>query len=161
MSIYVNGSARLTSGGDIPAPAGSDPASPITGQVYFNTTKNNMRHWDGSKWMDVSIGDTGFKYRTIITKMYVLGGYQNGSPWKNVNRAQASTDTYTNLGDQIVYSASYIQGAPSKTTAWVFCAANAHSTASANVVGMSLSTETARAANSANYMWTSRQDALS
>lgn len=159
MSIYVNGSARLTSGGDIPAPAGSDPASPITGQVYFNTTKNNMRHWDGSKWMDVSIGDTGFKYRTIITKMYVLGGYQNGSPWKNVNRAQASTDTYTNLGDQIVYSASYIQGAPSKTTAWVFSAANAHSTATNQVVGMNLSTETARAANSANYMWTTRQDA--
>ncbi len=159
MSLYVNGSKVVASDGITPAPSSANPGSPITGQVYFNTTQNNLRHWDGTKWMDVSIGDTGFKYRSIITKTYVLGGYQNGSPWKNVNRAPLATDSYTNLGDQIVYSASYIQGAPSKTTAWVFCAANAHSVASANVVGMSLATETARAANSANYMWQARQDA--
>lgn len=159
MSIYVNGSKTVASDGVTPFNSTSDPANPVNGQMYFNTTKGNMRHWDGTKWMDVSIGDTGFKYRTIITKTYVLGGYQNSSPWKNVNRVPLSTDTYTNLGDQIVYSASYIQGAPSKTTCWVFSAANAHSTASANVVGMTIATETARAANSANYMWTTRQDA--
>lgn len=159
MAIYVNGNRTVASDGITPYNSSADPGSPVTGQMYFNTANNNMRHWDGTKWMDVSIGNTGFKYRTIITKTYVLGGYQNGSPWRNVNRVPLSTDTYTNLGDQIVYSASYIQGAPSKTTCWVFSAANAHSTPSVNVVGMTIATEAARAANSANYMWSSRQDA--
>lgn len=137
------------------------PANPISGQVYYNTTKNAMYMWnaDTSAWQQVAIGNTSFKYRQIITTGYVMGGYQNGSPWKNVNRMAHATDVCTNLGDLNSYTASYIQGAPSKTVGWTFCAANAHSTASANVIGFYLATETNRAANTANNMSTARQDA--
>ena len=137
----------------------SGPSSPIAGQIYYNTAKKNMYMHDGSQWNQMAIGNTGFKYRQIITTSYVLGGYKDGSPWKNVNRMVHATDVCTNLGDQIPYAASYKQGAPSKTTAWVFGAANAHSTASANVVGMNMATETGRAVNSGNFMWASRSDA--
>ena len=138
----------------------SDPASPVDGQVYYNTTAKQLRQWDGRSWNPVVSGvQAGFKYRQIISKGYVLGGYKDASPWKNVNRMAHATDVCTNLGDQITYSASYIQGAPSRTKAWVFCAANAHSVASANVIAMTLATETPIAFNSANSLTQSRQDA--
>lgn len=137
----------------------SDPANPVIGQVYYNTTSKQLRQWNGTVWSQVAIGNTGFKYREIISTSYVLGGYKDGTPWKNVNRMQHSTDVCTNLGDQITYSASYIQGAPSLTKAWVFCAANAHSVATAQVVAMNMITETAIAYNSSNNLTQNRQDA--
>jgi hypothetical protein len=157
-AVSVGGS-KVSSDGINFANLSSDPASPVVGQVYYNTTKGHLRQWNGSSWQQVAIGDSGFKYRTVITTGYVLGGYKDGSPWKNVNRMVHATDICTNLGDQLVYSASYIQGAPSKTKAWVFCAANAHSTASANAVAMNMATETAIAYSSSNNMSTARQDA--
>lgn len=137
----------------------SEPGSPVVGQVYYDTTKKAMRQWTGSEWNQVAIGDSGFKYRQIITTSYVLGGYKDGTPWKNVNRMQHSTDVCTNLGDQMTYTASYIQAAPSKTKGWLFCAANAHSVASANVIAFNFATETGLAHNTGNNMSQARQDA--
>ena len=139
----------------------SAPTSPINGQVYYNTTKNAMYMFSGSlnQWQQVAIGDTGFKYRQIITTGYVMGGYQSGTPWKNVNRMVHATDVMTNLGDVNTYTASYIQGAPSKTVGWTFCAANAHSTASSNVIGFTLATEATIAFSATNSLSTARQDA--
>lgn len=159
MSLYI-GSTKVVSSDGVSIPtSGSNPASPVTGQVYWDTTDGGMKQWTGTKWDDVSYGGSSFKYRQIITDSYVLGGYRGGTPYKNVNRMAHSTDVCTNLGDRIVYTVSYSSGAPSLTTAWVFAAANAHSTATRNVVGMTLATEAARAANSGNYMWNNRNDA--
>lgn len=159
MAFKINGSTVLDGNGIATPNLASDPASPVIGQVYYNTTKGHLRQWNGTSWQQVAIGDTGFKYRTIITTGYVLGGYKDTSPWKNVNRMVHATDVCTNLGDQLAYSASYIQGAPSKTKAWVFCAANAHSVASVNSVAMNMATESAIAYSSSNNMSTARQDA--
>lgn len=159
MAFYVNTTPSATSSGIIPPSFASDPASPITGLVYYNTTKGHLRQWTGSAWQQLAIGDSGFKYRTIITTGYVLGGYKDTSPWKNVNRMVHATDVCTNLGDQIAKSASYIQGAPSKTKAWVFCAADAHSVASPNAVAFNMISETAVAYSATNNMAASRQDA--
>lgn len=137
----------------------SAPASPVVGQVYYDTTKKSMHQWNGVQWDQMAIGDSGFKYRQIITTGYVLGGYKDATPWKNVNRMAHSTDICTNLGDQMVYSASYIQAAPSRTKGWLFCAANAHSSASANVIAFNFATETGLSHNTANNMSQARQDA--
>ena len=41
----------------------------------------------------------------------MAGGYKSSSPWKNINRTVHSTDTTTNLGDQLTRGADYVNGA--------------------------------------------------
>ena len=52
-------------------------------------------------YWDISGAPTGWGMSRIWTHGYVGGGYQNGSPWRNVNRTVHSTDTSTNLGDTL------------------------------------------------------------
>lgn len=136
-----------------------NPSNPVNGQVYYNTTTSKLRQYVGDDWSDIDVGDSGFKYRQVITTGYVMGGYKSGSPWKNINRMVHSTDVMTNLGDKLVYSASYSSAAGSLNIGWMFAAANAHSTATTNVVAFNMITETGRAANGSNYMATARNDA--
>lgn len=32
----------------------SDPSSPVEGQMYYNTTDDIIKHWDGSEWLQMS-----------------------------------------------------------------------------------------------------------
>lgn len=153
--------SKLTAGGVVFPQLSAPPSNPVSGQVYYHTggDREGMWQYTNGEWWRVERGDNDFKYRQIITTGYVMGGYKDGTPWRNVNRMVHSTDVMTNLGDQLVYSASYSDSAPSLTTGWMFSAANAHSAATTNVVGLNFATETGRAANSANYMAQSRNDA--
>lgn len=37
----------------VPA-ATADPASPATGQIYFNSTTGKFRGWNGTAWVDLN-----------------------------------------------------------------------------------------------------------
>ena len=139
--------------------AASNPASPIAGQVYWNTTQKELRQFDGEQWQQVGIGDGGFKYRTVITTSYVMCGYKAGTPYNNANRMVHSTDVCTDLGNTMAYATSYSGGAPSRTKSWVFGANGAHTTANANVISLNHATDSGNAYNSANNMNVSRNDA--
>lgn len=139
--------------------ASTAPANPTPGQVYYNSSRKILEQWDGTYWNKVAYGTGPFKYRQLITTSYVMNGYQNGTPWKNVNRMVHSTDVCTNLGDQMVYTASYVSGAPSLTKGWVFAAANAHNALSNNSIAFNMSTETGIAYSASNGMASQRQDA--
>lgn len=49
-----------------------------------------------------------YLYRATITKGFMMGGYKDASPWKNVNRIVMATDVTTNLGDQMTRPGAYI-----------------------------------------------------
>ena len=53
---------------------------------------------------------SGWSYARIWTHGYVGGGYRSSSPWRNVNRTVHSTDTSTDLGDQLDRSGAYMSG---------------------------------------------------
>ena len=57
-----------------------------------------------------------YLYRAVITKGFMLGGYKDSSPWKNVNRVVMATDVTTNLGDQLNRGASYVSSGWDETS---------------------------------------------
>ena len=140
------------------------PASPSVGTEYI--TPNRIYYYDSSGSWSAQANTQSinpafanpFKYRTIYTHGYILGGYKNASPWKNVNRTVHATDMTTNLGDMLDYGASYANGGFSDYNAYVYGVDNAFSGGSYYTSSMSMATETNRAHNSAWDTKTYRDD---
>ena len=61
-----------------------------------------------------------FLYRQIVTRNYMVGGYQNGSLWSNANRVLHSNDTSTNLGDGCVDNYHYKSGGCGDNVGYIF-----------------------------------------
>ena len=141
----------------------SFPSSPSTGNQYVAPT-GVLYVWDGS-W--TTQGDTqasnpfenSFLYRTIYTKGYMLGGYKNSSPWRNINKTIHATDLTTNLGDLLTYASSYIGGGFSDFNAYTYPSTGAVGGSGTTVECMNMTSETMRALDSARYLKTSRSDA--
>ena len=118
------------------------PTSPITGQAYFDTNLKKLYMWDGYIWGEIFEPERGFLYRTIINTGYVMAGYQNSSPWKNVNRMSHTTDICTNLGDLLPTAGAYVGGACSTTIGYVFGADAAWPGTNTAVSTFTMTTET-------------------
>lgn len=140
---YYLGSTLVadTTGWNVPAMA-SRPAAPVEGQVIYNTTNKKLEIYDSGYWVVVQDLNRPFLYRTVITTSYVGGGYQNSSPWTNVNRMVHSTDVMTNLGNLLPEAAAYTSGACSLTKGFIWGTANAFPGSSVNIGAFNMATET-------------------
>jgi hypothetical protein len=104
------------------------PSSPTTGQEFI--ASNGRMYWYDSTGWTTRSSDINpdpqfanpFKYRTIYSRGYVAGGYQNTSPWRNVNRTVHYTDTTTNLGDIMDTAAAYTDGSYSDYYQYIYAA---------------------------------------
>lgn len=67
---------------------------------------------------------TPWRYRQIITRNYLAGGYKNSTLWSNVNRTVVATDTATNLGDGNIDNYHYKSGAAGNTRLYIFNGGN-------------------------------------
>jgi hypothetical protein len=124
------------------------PASPVQGQVIYNTTKTKMEIWDGTVWKELDQGSRPFLYRTIITTSYVMGGYKDTSPWRNVNRMAHSADVCTNLGDQLSRPAAYTSGVCNLTKGFLWATDTAWPGTNTITSGFNMATETSAGLNS-------------
>lgn len=61
-----------------------------------------------------------YKFRQIITRGYINGGYANSVPWRNVNNIVHATDTATSLGDLLQSTHNYAPGAHGRDRAFMF-----------------------------------------
>ena len=50
---------------------------------------------------------TGFRYRSIITHGFLLGGYKGSQPWKSVNKTWHATDVTFYCGEQLDRALTY------------------------------------------------------
>lgn len=163
MAFKLNNTDILSANGvSIPVyTSATRPASPVTGQVIYNSSTNIMEIYDGGLWKDVTqtAGGLQFPYRQIITASYVAGGYKDSSPWKNVNRMQHATDVMSNLGDLLSISANYTSGACNLTRAWMWCASNqAFGETTVTTVAFNTNTETTAGSQTSWNMPVARND---
>ncbi len=65
-------------------------------------------------------GRTTWRYRTVINRGYMAGGYKSSVPWSNVNRTSHSNDTSNNLGNIMSQPGTYMDGGHSDVTGWTW-----------------------------------------
>lgn len=140
----------------------SFPASPTTGQEWV-TTNGKIYFYDGTGWTTRASTLTPgpflvnpFRYRSIYTRGYVSAGYQNSSPWKNVNRTVHATDTTTNLGDQFDQIGAYLDGGYSDYTQYVYGLGGSYSVSNTHSSAFNMNTEVGKASSTIYDMKTAR-----
>jgi len=106
------------------------PTSPSTGDQLV-APNGYLYFYDGTGWTTITdfqsnpTAEKAFRYRTIYTRGYLGGGYKGGTPWRNINRTQHSTDTTSNLGDLLDRSSGYIDGGWSDYYGYLYVMNNA------------------------------------
>ena len=137
------------------------PDSPTTGQEFL--ASNGRLYWyEGTGWTvnaatfspDPMLANS-FKYRTIYTRGYVSGGYQNSSPWRNVNRTVHYTDTTVNIGDIMDRNAAYTKGSYSDYYQYIYSADDTWPGTGNYTSSISMTTEAGRTHSSSWDMKTS------
>jgi len=136
------------------------PASPVNGQVIYNSTSGVMEIYVDGLWKPIDNTQTPnpFLYRQVITSGYVMGGYKDSSPWKNVNRMVHATDVMTNLGDLLSYAGAYTSGFCTTTKGFLWSTDNSWPGTSVTTSAFNLATETTAGTNANWNMTVSRND---
>lgn len=128
------------------------PSSSATGMVRYNTDSQSIESYDSSisAWTRVIPPGHTFRYRTIYTRGYMMAGYKDSSPWRNVNRTEHATDITTNLGDLLDRSGGYIDAGYSDYYAYCYNMSNSLNTGATSTwtSSISMSTESGRTHNS-------------
>lgn len=111
-------------------------------------------------YRDSSSRAAQWKFRQVINIGYTGGGYKDGSPWRQVHRTNHSTHQTTNLGIQMDHPGSYISGACSDTTffLWSTPSDNSHFTVSSRTSAFHMYTETSKSHNSVFNTYSDRND---
>lgn len=99
-----------------------------------------------------------FLYKQIITTGYVIGGYINSVPFRNVHGMNNATDVTTNRGDLIGAAAQYTDGFPAKDNSYVFGTSDSPSTGSNRTDKWAMRTDTAVTFDSSRNMPGSKDD---
>ena len=99
-----------------------------------------------------------FFYKQIITTGYVIGGYLNSVPWRNVHAMNNATDTTTNKGDLIGNAAQYCDGFPSRNNSYSMGTNDSASAGSARTDKFNMRTETSIAHDAGRNMPGSKDD---
>jgi len=137
------------------------PASPVKGQIVYNTTNRRMEIYDSDAAVWKSAEDvrrSQFLTRQTITTGYVMGGYQTTSPWRNVNRMVHATDVMTNLGDQISHASAYTSGACNLSKGFLWTADGSWPGSSVQTTAFNLATETSAGTNTNWNIKETRED---
>jgi hypothetical protein len=97
-NYYINGVALL--------PVGTD--STRGANLVSDGSNGTFWAWPGANATSSPL--SGFRYRSIITHGYLMGGYKGSQPWRSVNKTWHPTDVTYYCGEQLDRGASYLDG---------------------------------------------------
>jgi hypothetical protein len=137
------------------------PSSPTVGTQFAALNGAVYLYDNNSSW--TTLGDTqtsnpfvnAFKFRSIYTRGYVIGGYKDATPWRNANRTQHATDVTTNLGDQLDQNCAYVDASYSDYYLYIYATSPTWPGVGTYTSSYNMITESGRTHQSA---WNTTQD---
>ena len=122
-----------------------NPTVPNSGRLPFDGT-GNWYDYQGNSY-SINIGSE-FKYRSIFTHGFLMGGYRGANPWRTVNQTFHATDVTICRGDQLDRAATYVDGNFGDYNGYVYGGNNGWGGNSAHTSSINLHTGTGRTAGS-------------
>jgi len=92
----------------------SDPASPVAGQVYYNTTSNQLKYYNGSAWTALS---TGSGTVTSVTGTGAISSSGGTTPAISIADASTSVKGAVQLSDSTSTTSSILAATPTAVKA--------------------------------------------
>jgi hypothetical protein len=104
----------------------SDPASPVAGQVYYNTTSNQLKYYNGTAWTTLS---TGSGTVTSVTGTGAISSTGGTTPAISIADASTTVKGAVQLSDSTSTTSSILAATPTAVKAAYDLAAGKASTA--------------------------------
>ena len=142
-------------GGSGNTPFGIYQATPDTttaagGQNPSISAANYLPYSGTQDWIDgngnsytATIGSS-FRYRSLFTHGFLIGGYRGSNPWRSVNQTYHATDITVSRGDQLDRAASYVDGNFGDYNGYVYGTENSYGGSGGTVSSINLHTGTNR-----------------
>jgi len=92
----------------------SDPASPVAGQVYYNTTSNQLKYYNGSAWTALS---TGSGTVTSVTGTGAISSTGGTTPAISIADASTAVKGAVQLSDSTSTTSSILAATPTAVKA--------------------------------------------
>lgn len=118
--------------------------NPTISSAYYLPYTGTGQWYDSTGALyNITVGSS-FRYRSIFTHGFLIGGYRGSNPWRTVNQTFHATDITISRGDQLDRAASYVDGNFGDFNGYVFGTENAYGGSGASVSSINLHNGTNR-----------------
>lgn len=123
---------------------GAGGQNPVVGSGDYLPYSGEGSWYDfNGQQYNITVGSQ-FRYRSIFTHSFLVGGYRGSNPWRSVNQCYNATDITVSRGDQLDRAASYVDGNFGDFNGYVYGTVNSYGGSGSSVSSVNLHTGTNR-----------------
>ena len=123
---------------------GAGSQNPVISSSYY-LPYTGTQDWidENGNSVTYTIGSS-FRYRSLFTHGFLIGGYRGSNPWRTVNQTYHATDITISRGDQLDRAASYVDGNFGDFNGYIYGTENSYGGSGGSVSSINLHTGTNR-----------------